>query len=214
MIFAVCRKDRRGSQLSIRFFYGLSTVPPFLYTLEKEETMKPAKGNPANLYYTVIATPLGKMIAASYKDRLSHLGFIDRKKPETALKPLATRHKAVIKKGNPPVLARTRKQLNLYFKGKLKKFNLRTNAEGTDFQKNVWKQLARIPLGRTVNYGKIAERAGRPKGARAAGMAVGSNPISVVVPCHRVIGKTGALTGFGGGIWRKKWLLKHEGALK
>lgn len=176
--------------------------------------MKPAKGNPPTLYYTIIATPLGNMIAASYKDRLSLLEFIDRKKPETALKPLSTRHKSDIRKGNPPVLAQTRKQLNLYFKGKLKKFNLQVGADGTDFQKNVWRQLARIPLGKTVNYGKIAERAGRPKGARAAGMAIGSNPISVVVPCHRVIGKSGALTGFGGGIWRKKWLLQHEGALK
>jgi O-6-methylguanine DNA methyltransferase len=201
-------------QLSLSFFYGLFPILHVLYTREKEETMKPAKRNPANLHYTIIATPLGNMIAASYKDRLSLLEFIDRRKPETALKPLAARHRAAVKKGNSPVLTQARKQLNLYFKGKLKKFNLRVSANGTDFQKNVWKQLTRIPPGKTVNYGKIAERAGKPKGARAAGMAIGSNPISVVVPCHRVIGKSGALTGFGGGIWRKKWLLQHEGALK
>ncbi|MDO8432836.1 MAG: methylated-DNA--[protein]-cysteine S-methyltransferase [Candidatus Binatus sp.] len=83
---------------------------------------------------------------------------------------------------------------------------------GTPFQKEVWAELRRIPLGATTTYGELAAKIGRPKSSRAVGMANGSNPVGIVVPCHRVIGAGGALTGYGGGIDRKRWLLEHEGA--
>ena len=165
------------------------------------------------IHYLKLSTPLGDMVAASYYDRLCLLEFADRKRPETILKPLAGKLKAQIKEGTSNTLKLTRKQLGLYFQGKLSRFELPLKTAGTDFQNDVWKQLTKIPHGKTVNYGKIAERVGRPNGARAAGMAIGSNPISIVIPCHRVIGKSGDLTGFAGGLWRKKWLLEHEGAL-
>ncbi|MEE9554071.1 MAG: methylated-DNA--[protein]-cysteine S-methyltransferase [candidate division Zixibacteria bacterium] len=165
------------------------------------------------IHYQKFATPLGDMVAASYNNRLCLLGFLDRKKPETILKPLGKKLKTDLKEANTNTLKLTRKQLRLYFDSKISRFELPLKAMGTDFQKSVWKQLGRIPHGKTVNYGKIAERVGKPNGARAAGMAIGSNPISIIVPCHRVIGKSGALTGFAGGIWRKKWLLEHEGAI-
>ncbi len=181
--------------------------------MTQEDDVKAKVGKGQAVHYTTFSTPLGKMVAGEYKNRLCRLEFLGRKKPGAILKPIAKQFKAEISGGKSPILDRTRRQLKMYFDGRLKKFNLPIQHNGTDFQRNVWRQLTRIPHGKTVNYGTIAARVGKPKGARAAGMAIGSNPISIVVPCHRVIGKSGDLTGFGGGLWRKKWLLEHEGAL-
>jgi methylated-DNA-[protein]-cysteine S-methyltransferase len=98
-----------------------------------------------------------------------------------------------------------------YFAGELAALNeLPVRTAGTPFQREVWRALREIPHGTTVSYGKLAEQIGRPKAVRAVGLANGSNPIGVVVPCHRVIGSNGSLTGYGGGIERKRWLLEHE----
>ena len=101
--------------------------------------------------------------------------------------------------------------LTRYFEGEITlidKLPVATN--GTDFQREVWAELRRIPAGTTTSYGQLAERIGRPKAVRAVGLANGSNPIGIVVPCHRVIGSNGKLTGYGGGLHRKEWLLRHE----
>ncbi|MCB9895042.1 MAG: methylated-DNA--[protein]-cysteine S-methyltransferase [Planctomycetes bacterium] len=108
------------------------------------------------------------------------------------------------------VLQRARKQLEEYFAGARTSFDLPLAAQGTDFQRNVWKRLCEIPYGRTASYGELAARIGNPKASRAVGAANGRNPIAVIVPCHRVIGADGSLTGFGGGLERKQWLLEHE----
>jgi methylated-DNA-[protein]-cysteine S-methyltransferase len=98
-----------------------------------------------------------------------------------------------------------------YFAGELKAIdNLPVETAGSPFQREVWRALREIPCGTTVSYGKLAERIGRPAAVRAVGLANGSNPVGVVVPCHRVIGSNGSLTGYGGGIERKRWLLEHE----
>jgi methylated-DNA-[protein]-cysteine S-methyltransferase len=98
-----------------------------------------------------------------------------------------------------------------YFAGELKAIDsLPVRMEGTAFQRQVWGALREIPCGTTVSYGKLAERIGRPAAVRAVGLAIGANPVGVVVPCHRVIGADGSLTGYGGGIERKRWLLEHE----
>jgi methylated-DNA-[protein]-cysteine S-methyltransferase len=103
--------------------------------------------------------------------------------------------------------------LRAYFDGETTAIDpLRVAAGGTEFQKSVWRALRTIPCGETISYAILAERVGRPKAVRAVGHANGDNPVSVVVPCHRVIGTTGSLTGYGGGIERKRWLLAHEGA--
>ncbi len=101
-------------------------------------------------------------------------------------------------------------QLKEYFKGQRKQFNLDLNPKGTAFQKLVWHQLVKIPYGQTISYGELAKKIGNPNASRAVGMANGKNPISIIVPCHRVIGKNGNLTGFGGGIEVKKYLLEFE----
>jgi methylated-DNA-[protein]-cysteine S-methyltransferase len=101
-------------------------------------------------------------------------------------------------------------QLTEYFSGKRKDFDIKVNPSGTLFQKSVWNELLKIPYGETVSYGEIAERIGNPKSVRAVGLANGSNPISIIIPCHRVIGKKGSLVGYGGGIENKRYLLELE----
>lgn len=107
---------------------------------------------------------------------------------------------------------RTREQLTAYFDGARHTFELPLAPTGTRFQKTVWRALEAIPYGEAISYGELARRIGKPGAARAVGLANGRNPISIIVPCHRVIGADGSLTGYGGGIERKRWLLGHEQA--
>jgi methylated-DNA-[protein]-cysteine S-methyltransferase len=116
--------------------------------------------------------------------------------------------------GSSPVLAEAERQLAGYFAGELVTFDLPLELHGTEFQRGCWQALATIPYGQTVSYGEQARRLGLgPDAARAVGAANGSNPIPIVLPCHRVIGADGSLTGFGGGLHVKRFLLEHEGAL-
>jgi methylated-DNA-[protein]-cysteine S-methyltransferase len=109
-------------------------------------------------------------------------------------------------------IAAARAQLAAYFARELTAFDLPLAPRGTPFQERVWRALREIPYGATLSYGELARRLGDPRATRAVGAANGRNPLSIVVPCHRVVGADGALTGFGGGIDRKRWLLTHEGA--
>ncbi len=109
-----------------------------------------------------------------------------------------------------PVLTQCKKELAEYFVGKRNVFNVPIKQEGTEFQQKVWSELIKIPYAKTVSYNFIAEALGDKKSIRAVGAANGRNQISIIVPCHRVIGSDGNLTGYAGGLWRKKWLLNHE----
>ena len=102
-------------------------------------------------------------------------------------------------------------QLDAYFAGELRDFDLSLAPRGTDFQRAVWRALLDVQFGTTTTYGKLARRIGSPNAPRAVGLANGHNPIGIIVPCHRIIGANGSLTGYGGGIERKRWLLRHEG---
>jgi methylated-DNA-[protein]-cysteine S-methyltransferase len=106
--------------------------------------------------------------------------------------------------------AEARRQLQSYFDGQLTAFDLPLAMRGTDFQRRVWQELMRIPYGTTISYGEMAGRVGKLNGARAVGAANGRNPISIIVPCHRLVGSTGKLVDYGGGLERKRWLLTHE----
>ena len=105
---------------------------------------------------------------------------------------------------------RVMNQLEEYFNGKGRSFDLDLEPEGSDFEKRVWSELRQIPFGTTTTYGEIARKLGDPGASRAVGLANASNPIAIIIPCHRVIGADGDLTGYAGGLWRKKWLLAHE----
>ncbi|SRX52803.1 methylated-DNA--[protein]-cysteine S-methyltransferase [Aequorivita sp. CIP111184] len=110
----------------------------------------------------------------------------------------------------PAELQETVSQLQEYFEGKRKEFNLKLSPTGTDFQRKVWRQLQKIPFGKTTSYQQMANQLGDQKVIRAAASANGKNPISIIIPCHRVIGSDGSLTGYAGGLHRKKWLLEFE----
>lgn len=114
--------------------------------------------------------------------------------------------------GSSKVLTEAKKQLDAYFSGKLERFSVPIDAVGTEFQKSVWKEIAKIGFGRRISYGEIAAKIGKPAASRAVGVAVGSNPTPLLVGCHRVLGSTGKITGFTGakGIKTKAWLLNHE----
>jgi methylated-DNA-[protein]-cysteine S-methyltransferase len=105
------------------------------------------------------------------------------------------------------------RQLKAYFDGQLTEFTVPLAMQGTTFQRRVWNELQEIPYGKTLSYGELANRIGQPQASRAVGLANGRNPISILVPCHRVIGANGKLTGYGGGLERKQWLLEHESKL-
>jgi methylated-DNA-[protein]-cysteine S-methyltransferase len=105
-------------------------------------------------------------------------------------------------------------QLKEYFEGNLTHFQFKMNPNGTDFQKKVWEELLKIPFGKTASYQEVTNKLGDPKAIRAVANANGKNPLWIVVPCHRVIGSDGSLTGYAGGLWRKKWLLEHENPVK
>ena len=113
----------------------------------------------------------------------------------------------------PACMTECLQQLDEYFKGRRQNFDVAMQLEGTDFQIAVWRQLQKIPFGETATYGDVARAIDRPKAYRAVGNANNKNPIPLIIPCHRVIASDGKLAGFGGGIWRKRWLLDHEKSL-
>jgi methylated-DNA-[protein]-cysteine S-methyltransferase len=127
---------------------------------------------------------------------------------EGRLTDLYLRHQGVRAADGP--FDAVREQLDAYFAGELEQFDVPLAVYGTDFQKRVWEELMRIPFGESISYSELARRLGDPKLVRAVGVANGRNPISIIIPCHRVIGADGSLVGYGGGLERKEWLLEHE----
>ncbi len=158
-----------------------------------------------------IATPIGEMlIVADEKGKLRAAGWMDG---EGEMHHFLRRYYGdgsfhIEPGSNPNGLTDA---ISRYFAGEIEAIDdLQVQMAGTPFQLKVWRALREIPSGTTVSYGKLAARIGQPKSARAVGLATGANPVGVVVPCHRVIGSDGSLTGYGGGIERKRWLLEHE----
>ena len=160
-----------------------------------------------------IETPIGTMYAAATAEGICMLEFTDRKMLETEFKDLAKSLNAIIIQGENPHFIALEKELAEYFLGKRTEFTVPLSPVGTDFQKSVWKVLMKIPYGETWNYKKQSEVLGDAKKVRAVANANGMNKISILIPCHRVIGSNGTLTGYGGGIWRKQKLLELEKAI-
>lgn len=156
------------------------------------------------LSYTWLETPVGRLLLAGDTGSLHFLSFPGGHK---AFGPQPEWHLSDSPFGE------VKRQLLAYFDGRLQAFDLPLTLHGTDFQKRVWRRLRTIPFGRTTTYGALARGIDAPKSSRAVGAANGANPLPVIIPCHRVIGANGALTGFGGGIETKRFLLKLEGSL-
>jgi methylated-DNA-[protein]-cysteine S-methyltransferase len=152
-------------------------------------------------FYSELDSPLGVLLLRGDGEVLTGL-FMD-----------AQRHRPALPEGcerNDHAFRAVREQLNAYFAGKLQNFELALAGEGSSFQRTVWKALCQIPFGETESYGGLARRIGNANASRAVGLANGRNPIGIIVPCHRVVGANGSLTGYGGGLERKQWLLAHE----
>lgn len=144
-------------------------------------------------------SPVGELQIESEDEKITVLGFLHSSKQEEI---------------RTSVIDQCISELEEYFSGKRKFFTFEMNLQGTDFQVKVWGELLNIPYGKTVSYEELAIRVGNIKSIRAVGLANGQNPIAIVVPCHRVIGKSGDLVGYGGGMDKKIWLLEHEGAMQ
>jgi methylated-DNA-[protein]-cysteine S-methyltransferase len=157
-----------------------------------------------------LESPIGTILLVTDGTALRALDFLDF---EPRMRRLLKLHYGLQPLLENPQNLGIKRSLRAYFSGDLNSLdNLPVRTEGTAFQQQVWAELRKIPPNTTIAYGELAKRIGRPSASRAVGLANGSNPIAIVVPCHRVIGSTGALTGYGGGIERKRWLLRHEAA--
>jgi methylated-DNA-[protein]-cysteine S-methyltransferase len=145
----------------------------------------------------------------------SPLGFVLIEGNDNGISKISvTSDEAVLSVSIPELFNDVVKQLNEYFDGNRVDFQFKMNPIGTEFQKKVWEELLKIPYGKTVSYQEVTNNLGDPKAIRAVANANGKNPLWIVVPCHRVIGSDGSLTGYAGGLWRKKWLLEHESPVK
>ncbi|MCR9065238.1 MAG: methylated-DNA--[protein]-cysteine S-methyltransferase [Cytophagales bacterium] len=147
-------------------------------------------------YQTCITSPSGYIKLVSTDTRVKEVTFLDEECESS--------------ESIPEILINLKKQLTEYFNGARTDFSVPLEPDGTDFQKKVWTELCCIPFGKTISYNELASKLGDPKVIRAAAAANGKNPIGIVIPCHRVIGKSGKLVGYAGGLGRKKWLLDHE----
>ena len=151
--------------------------------------------------YDFLETPIGRLLLVADEHGLRHIDF-PRPDQGERIERDWRRHRRY--------LGAAIEQLEAYFGGRLHAFDVALVAHGTTFRKTVWNELARIPYGETISYGELARRVGDPAASRAVGAANGANPLPIIVPCHRVIGSSGKLTGFGGGLPIKQWLLDHE----
>lgn len=150
--------------------------------------------------HVVIKSPVGNLRIKEDDDLITEVTF--------------TAEDLLLPENLTPAVEATKKQLEAYFRGDLKQFDLPLAPVGTDFQRKVWHELEHIPYGQTTSYLDMAKNLGDEKVIRAAASANGKNPIAIIIPCHRVIGSNGDLIGYAGGLERKQWLLKHEGAIK
>jgi len=159
---------------------------------------------------TPIVTPIGEMVAAATKTHLVLFEFSHRHMLPLQLQRLQAAVGDELVAGESPILVQLRRELDEYFRGERREFTVPLYAPGTPFQMKVWQELLRIPVGTTTTYARVASAIGHPSAVRAVARANGDNRIAILIPCHRVIGSDGSLTGYGGGLWRKKKLLDLE----
>ncbi|KEI34794.1 methylated-DNA--protein-cysteine methyltransferase [Francisella sp. W12-1067] len=169
-----------------------------------------SSGSKTNKFYVQkISTPIGLILAVADNNYLYSLSFIDNSKRDCLEETLKYLHEKALLKSNS-ILDRAKKELDEYFKGQLKSFSIPLKLIGTDFQKQAWQELLKIPYGKTISYLEQAQNIGKAKAYRAVANANGKNPISIIVPCHRVINANGKLGGYTGGIEKKIFLLNCE----
>ncbi len=193
------------------FENGYDSLSGFGETFKKSIGFAPTKSSGKKVITaTRLLTPLGPMMAGATDEGICLLEFTDRRMLETQIARLKKSLKAEMLPGSHPHFDLLEKQLKEYFDKKRKEFDLQLILPGTEFQQKVWSALQGIPPGETRSYAEQAKAVGNPAAVRAVAKANGDNRIAIIIPCHRVIGSDGKLTGYGGGLWRKEWLLNHE----
>ncbi|QQS35838.1 MAG: bifunctional transcriptional activator/DNA repair protein Ada [Ignavibacteriales bacterium] len=206
------KKIQNGDSVTTAAFdSGYDSLSGFGDSFKNIFGVSPVKSKNKNVIdITRLETPLGTMFAAAIDDGICLLEFSDRRMLETELKYLSKKYGATIVQGNNKHFEILQEQLREYFDGKRKKFTVPVVTPGTEFQNNVWNELQTIPYATTRSYKEQATALNKPESVRAVANANGMNRIAIIIPCHRVIGSDGNLTGYGGGLWRKKWLLDFE----
>ena len=207
---------KKGNTVTTSAFKsGYESLSGFGYTFKNILKTAPGNANQVNIIYLHrFTTTLGPMFACATSQGLCLLEFTDRRILETEFNDLSKRLNAKIIVGKNEHLINVEKQIQEYFEGKRTEFNVPLDTPGTEFQQKVWHHLKEIPFGSTRSYKQQASAIGQPNAIRAVASANGHNRISIIIPCHRVIGSDGKLTGYGGGLPRKQWLLEHEEKLK
>jgi AraC family transcriptional regulator, regulatory protein of adaptative response / methylated-DNA-[protein]-cysteine methyltransferase len=190
---------------------GYESLSGFAYTFNKLVGKAPVKGGEKNIILTQrITTPIGPMFVCATEKGICLLEFVDRKMLETEFKEIQQLLNATILIGENEHIQQTKKELQEYFDGKRSHFEVALDAPGTVFQQSAWNALLKVPFGETRSYQDQAIVLEKPNAVRAVASANGCNRISIIIPCHRIIGKDGQLRGYGGGLERKRWLLDHE----
>ncbi len=206
------KKLQTGTSVTdIAFDSGYESLSGFNDSFKKVFGVSPKNSKEKQVIdFTRIETDLGTMVACATDKGVCLLEFSDRKGLETELKQLAKYHNANIVQGQNKYFKQLREELDAYFEGRLKEFKVPLDISGTDFQKQVWQALVEIPYGTTSSYLRQAEVLGKPSSVRAVANANGMNKIAIIIPCHRVVGSDGSLTGYAGGLWRKRKLIDLE----
>ncbi len=218
---AYCRARRLGRSLeqlrqgadldSAAFDAGYESLSGFRDAFGRYFGKPPGRGREEDCARTAwLRTPLGPMVAAATREGVCLLEFTDRRMLETQLAILQRRLRLPLVPGENDHLQRLRVQMEEYFAGRRRRFELPRHVSGTPFQERVWDALAKIPYGQTRSYAELARAVGSPSAVRAVGQANGMNRIAIVLPCHRVVNASGQLGGYGGGLWRKRRLLALE----
>ena len=203
---------REGKNATLTAFdNGYESLSGFGYTFKKLVGKSPQNSAEQNMILmNRVPTPIGPMFICATERGICLLEFVDRPALETELKDLQSLLEARIIAGENEHTRQARRELSEYFEGRRQQFEVAMDLPGTDFQKAAWEALLGLPFGTQSTYARQAQAIGNPKAVRAIGAANGANRVAIMVPCHRVVGTNGQLTGYGGGIQRKRWLLLHE----
>lgn len=197
--------------LRAAYGHGYESVSGFYEAFESVLGTTPGEADASTaVVLRRLETPLGPMVAGATESALCLLEFADRRMLETQIRRVHEDLGCVAVPGTNDVIGRLEDELARYFEGTLREFEVALEPAGTEFQRQVWSGLREIPYGETRSYGEQARALGRPEAVRAVARANGDNRIAIVIPCHRVVGADGKLTGYGGGLWRKRRLLDHE----
>lgn len=197
------------SATDVAFDSGYESLSGFGYTYKKLTGHSPTMAQQTLLIHR-FTTPIGPMFVCASERGVCLLEFVDRRMLETEFSDLQRLLNARIIAGQNEHIRQAENEIAEYFAGKRLRFTLALDTPGSEFQRRIWQALAEIPCGESTHYQALAETLNKPTAARAVAAANGANRIAIVIPCHRVIGKDGSMTGYGGGVARKRWLLEHE----